>query len=839
MRAYVLCLSILLSSLNFPLLAQSRDFYGGYEIRGGVVPVSIYLDIFADDRRWDTDSMRANRERWERQVEARERHQRNIEAQEARMRAAEAVMAAQERRMERERLRREEEERYRRQMERERRQREEEQRRIEQARERKRQRQEAARREQEEYQRQQAEFQRKERERLQREQQLREQRETLERNLRQAREQRTRMEEEHRRQRQREIDRNLTLEEIAREERRRQEEIDQHDARLRANETSYTEFQEYEEDTLERIRLDHENDLTVLNNAGERFSRRREIMENEIRDDERTIEEIRDEARVKSILMIGENIYSGESVFGDRDGFGVLKSQEYEYSGQWRNDQFEGHGVLKIGSLTTEGQFSEGKAHGKADQYVGTDLVYTGGFEEGQRSGQGIKYFPRNSDFDSYSGSFDNGQENGHGLLYSRNGQIHSGSFVDGVPDGPATITNPNGDLERGVFKDGFRDGVFYKISSEGELSFETYEDGIQVENDPVVVNSLKTRFEDLESLEKTFKDYQFISPDSSLKEEIVGTYKNILEVDSKVKKAGLIRSIGLAMGIQADRNLSQGQIEEAKQVQKIANEALNVLLDQIPITARIKEVVEAVTGYNYITNKKLSTAERALAILSFATLGMTKYAKWTMPLLKRVASFLKLDRINILAKPLANFLLEQDNFLKEIPLLFEKLKQLNWLHPQDSNAVLDFLFETEIFKRAGRVLEYLTGKVQAIGPKLPVDAIKKFKQGVYFNRKLNADEVFYYYKGINSRTGEKFSFITKKKYTSMLNLKFGLGKFADGVDVVNMRSRVKVPAGTWVSEGLTETSSRFQHVTNGGHYGAVIDDIPDSWIENTRRIFQ
>ncbi len=116
-------------------------------------------------------------------------------------------------------------------------------------------------------------------------------------------------------------------------------------------------------------------------------------------------------------------------------------------------------------------------------------------------------------------------------------------------------------------------------------------------------------------------------------------------------------------------------------------------------------------------------------------------------------------------------------------------------------------------------------------GPELPKNIAETFKDGIYKNRQLTGDEVFYKYHGINNRTGRKFSWLTNKKYSSEDVLRQDLAIRHDwGVNITKI-SEFKVPRGTWVSEGPAAAQGSGYL---GSGYQAVVTNLPKTWVQKT-----
>ncbi|MFP2424265.1 RHS repeat-associated core domain-containing protein, partial [Pseudescherichia vulneris] len=116
-------------------------------------------------------------------------------------------------------------------------------------------------------------------------------------------------------------------------------------------------------------------------------------------------------------------------------------------------------------------------------------------------------------------------------------------------------------------------------------------------------------------------------------------------------------------------------------------------------------------------------------------------------------------------------------------------------------------------------------------GPELPESIAKTFENGLYQNRKLSSDEIFYKYHGLDNRTGKKYSWLTNKKYSSESLLRENLAIRSDwGVNITSV-SEFTIPQGTWVSEGMAAAQGTGYP---GGGYQVVISNLPKVLVNKT-----
>ena len=127
-------------------------------------------------------------------------------------------------------------------------------------------------------------------------------------------------------------------------------------------------------------------------------------------------------------------------------------------------------------------------------------------------------------------------------------------------------------------------------------------------------------------------------------------------------------------------------------------------------------------------------------------------------------------------------------------------------------------------------------GQKNLSGPILPKKGIgETFAKGKYVNRKLQINETFYRYHGVDNRTGKKYSWYTNKLFKSEAELREQLAIRKEW-GVITFVSKINVPKGTWVSEGIAAAQGA---AYPGGGYQAVIKFVPKTWIQNTTKAFK
>ena len=91
-------------------------------------------------------------------------------------------------------------------------------------------------------------------------------------------------------------------------------------------------------------------------------------------------------------------------------------------------------------------------------------LVYEGGFENNQYSGQGVQYWPSGNK--RYEGGFAENRYSGEGILYAQDGQtvLYAGAFKNGLRDGMGKATTRRGTL---VYEGEFAEDAYHGSGTE------------------------------------------------------------------------------------------------------------------------------------------------------------------------------------------------------------------------------------------------------------------------------------------------------------------------------------------------------------------------------------
>ena len=131
----------------------------------------------------------------------------------------------------------------------------------------------------------------------------------------------------------------------------------------------------------------------------------------------------------------GKEIFNNGSIFTGfylagkkKHGKFLWKNGNY-YQGDFVNDVFHGYGVYKWGKERTyEGNWKEGKMHGKGKLMLIDGSYYDGEFVEGKKCGRGLYVWNKDKYFE---GEWKNDKQNGYGI-YFKNGNKLKGFWING-----------------------------------------------------------------------------------------------------------------------------------------------------------------------------------------------------------------------------------------------------------------------------------------------------------------------------------------------------------------------------------------------------------------------
>jgi uncharacterized protein (TIGR02145 family) len=108
------------------------------------------------------------------------------------------------------------------------------------------------------------------------------------------------------------------------------------------------------------------------------------------------------------------------------------------YEGQFKNGKFHGKGKYNYPNKSTyDGDWQDGVKQGKGQYVWYNGDFYIGDFQNDKKQGYGVYYWGKgNSDGAKYSGGWYEGEKTGWGVFTSKNGTIQEGNFEKGIYKG-------------------------------------------------------------------------------------------------------------------------------------------------------------------------------------------------------------------------------------------------------------------------------------------------------------------------------------------------------------------------------------------------------------------
>jgi hypothetical protein len=137
------------------------------------------------------------------------------------------------------------------------------------------------------------------------------------------------------------------------------------------------------------------------------------------------------------------NRYEGEWFNGKKHGKGKMNfANGCTYTGDWVEDKKSGYGISSLSLGKYEGQFKDDKMHGKGSFYFTDGNTYVGDWINDKQEGEGIFSWANG---ERYEGGFKEGRLHGQGSYYFLNGNKFAGEWSNGervIDHGAFTWTN-------------------------------------------------------------------------------------------------------------------------------------------------------------------------------------------------------------------------------------------------------------------------------------------------------------------------------------------------------------------------------------------------------------
>jgi hypothetical protein len=216
-------------------------------------------------------------------------------------------------------------------------------------------------------------------------------------------------------------------------------------------------------------------------------------------------------------------IYKGNLINGEMCGYGDLKTQNFRYVGEFKNNLFEGYGKLYnvITNEYYEGYFHNGKKQGNGTLRC-ANVIYEGEWHANILCGYGriitelsvyegeivnkIKYgkgVETHINGDMYNGEWRNGRKHGMGIeKYNNNNNVYEGEFIDNLKHGHGIMYYSNGDKY---------DGMWETNTKHGKCT-------LTIKNKKKIGEYINGRFYETTLI-------------TTIKNELISLYKNILSI--------------------------------------------------------------------------------------------------------------------------------------------------------------------------------------------------------------------------------------------------------------------------------------------------------------------
>ena len=141
------------------------------------------------------------------------------------------------------------------------------------------------------------------------------------------------------------------------------------------------------------------------------------------------------------------------------------------YDGEWKDGKFHGKGLAKFtNGESYEGQFEYGLRHGYGCNISSDGSKYEGNYVRDKREGQGTLQFASG---DVYTGQWKNGKHSGQGKYTCNNGDYYDGEWLDGKRHGRGYQV-----LVGNVFNGDFRNDQLWEGERTGRTNY-IYRDGV------------------------------------------------------------------------------------------------------------------------------------------------------------------------------------------------------------------------------------------------------------------------------------------------------------------------------------------------------------------------
>lgn len=171
--------------------------------------------------------------------------------------------------------------------------------------------------------------------------------------------------------------------------------------------------------------------------------------------------------------------YEGEWKEGKEHGRGKrLFEEDHYYEGEWKEGDREGFGFYHWPNKTFyEGEFKEGFRHGHGTYTWSEKAKYIGQWQKGIEHGKGVRTW---ADGDRYEGDWVHGTRTGYGLYAWPNGSSYEGKWLQCAHEGYGVYKWPDGRTYKGNFSANKKHGVGEYYWPDGAMFAGNWRNGVR-----------------------------------------------------------------------------------------------------------------------------------------------------------------------------------------------------------------------------------------------------------------------------------------------------------------------------------------------------------------------
>ena len=174
--------------------------------------------------------------------------------------------------------------------------------------------------------------------------------------------------------------------------------------------------------------------------------------------------------------------YTGAAKNGVPQNFGWHELENDRYEGEYKDGKCHGRGVcVRADGSRYEGGYEDGKCHGRGVCVRADGSRYEGEFKHNKGHGRGI-YVGANGN--RYEGEFKDGEPHGQGVYIWADGSRYEGECKEGKRHGRGVCVGADGSRYEGEFKNGEKHGRGILTSTDGSRREARYDNGSLLKDD-------------------------------------------------------------------------------------------------------------------------------------------------------------------------------------------------------------------------------------------------------------------------------------------------------------------------------------------------------------------